>query len=947
MKKVLLAFNLLLASLLVKAGQPTVPVPPTPGVLGVQVERYYIMNAADSIWAATSASSNVTNAPVAPRVGTTTYRIYVKLAPGYSLLNVFGEVGNPLVLGTSTHFFNTDDGNYNPNYSSALLYKKGLGAVDSWVTFGAATSDGHYGILKADQTGTVALTSNQTGLLRHNNPAAGAALTQDDGINSTTGATAAPGLIGITTNQMGIFKDGTYYDSTQTLTTTSGSYYVLGGVVGLASDSNKILIGQFTTDGQFTYKLNLVVKNYNTSASANYVSTNATGSEILMPALAGTIGGPVGTTTVAVTSPAPKSIFATGDTVTFTSNASETPGGIVSVQYYVNGVAVGTALKTAPYTFKWKGVSGKDTVTAVATDVNGTQTASAGVPFVVATTYAPKVAVTAPVQSATLIVGDYITLSAIASDTVQTVASVQFYVNGNAVGSPVTTAPYSVSWTAQLGTDTITAIATSSLNVKTTSAKVIVNVIPDTPPTVIVTDPQNNASILNGTQITVSATANTNVQGGSISKVEFFANHQSIGTVTKAPYSLSWIVATGKDTITAIATDNRNVNGYSDTVVVTGTLPVAPLVTVVAPLSSETIINGDNITLTATASDPNQGGSITNVNFYVNGQLIGNTSTSPYSVTWASTSGTDTIVAQATNNFNIVGTSAMVIVQVKNNVPPTSVITAPGNNITYVLGDNVNISSTAASSDTLGSIVNVVYVVNGQPVGSSSKAPFHFTWKSNQLGTDTITAVAIDNRGSQTTSTYIIVNVVNEVPPTVAITAPANNSVLQVNNQIAITVATADADTNGVVTTVAYFANGVLIGTATQAPFNFNWTPVNIGTDTLTAIATDNRSGKTTSSKVVVTVDNSNGIAAIGANKENTIYPNPTNGQLNILFGRNTQSTVYTVYNLTGVAMLNKNLESVIAGQLEVIDLSHLPAGVYFLELIQDGARKTNRIVKN
>ena len=45
--------------------------------------------------------------------------------------------------------------------------------------------------------------------------------------------------------------------------------------------------------------------------------------------------------------------------------------------------------------------------------------------------------------------------------------------------------------------------------------------------------------------------------------------------------------------------------------------------------------------------------------------------------------------------------------------------------------------------------------------------------------------------------------------------------------------------------------------------------------------------------------------------------------------------------------MLNKNLESVIAGQLEVIDLSHLPAGVYFLELIQDGARKTNRIVKN
>ena len=146
MKKILLALNLLLVAFFVKAGTPSTPV--TPGVLGVQVERYYITNAADSIWAATNGASNVTNDPVAPTVGTTAYRIYIKLAKGYSLLNVFGEATNPLVLKTSTHFFNTDDGNSTPNYTSAALYKKGLGAIDSWLTFGAATSDGHLNMTK-------------------------------------------------------------------------------------------------------------------------------------------------------------------------------------------------------------------------------------------------------------------------------------------------------------------------------------------------------------------------------------------------------------------------------------------------------------------------------------------------------------------------------------------------------------------------------------------------------------------------------------------------------------------------------------------------------------------------------------------------------------------------------------------------------------------------------
>ena len=946
MKKILLALNLLLVAFFVKAGTPSTPV--TPGVLGVQVERYYITNAADSIWAATNGASNVTNDPVAPTVGTTAYRIYIKLAKGYSLLNVFGEATNPLVLKTSTHFFNTDDGNSTPNYTSAALYKKGLGAIDSWLTFGAATSDGHFGILKHDQTGTVALTSNQTGLLRNNNPAAGPALTQDDGISAVTGANPSPGNLGITATQLGIFKDGTYYDSLQTLNVTSGSYYVLGGDSGLSVDSNKILIGQFTTDGQFTYNLNLLVKNYHTNASATYVSTVAGNGEILLPALAGTIGGPTGTPTVSVLSPAPQAVFPSGDSVTFTAAAAENPGGISAVQYFVNGIAVGTPLVSSPYTFKWKAISGNDTVRAVATDMNGNQVTSTGVPFVVATTYPPKVAVTAPAPAATIIAGDKVTLTAAATDTVQTVASVQFYVNGKAVGSPITQAPYTYSWTSVLGTDTITAVATSSLQIKTTSAKVIVNVIPDTPPTVIITAPAKGAQILNGTQTNLTATALTNVQGGSIASVQFFVNHKSIGTVTSAPYTLPYLVATGSDTITAVATDNRNVQGHSDTVIVIGTLPVAPNVTVTSPRASQTIITGDNVNVTATANDINQGGSITGVTFYVNGVSIGSTATSPYSVSWTATAGVDTIIAQAVNNFNVVGTSQKIIVHVTDDVPPTSVITAPGDNITYVLGDNVAIASTATSTDTLGSIVNVVYYVNGQPVGTSTNSPYHFTWKSNVVGVDTIVAVATDNRGGQTNSAYVLVNVVNEVAPVVAITSPANAAVLQVNNQVTLTVAVSTADTNGTIASVAYYANKTLIGTATQKPFSLNWTPNAMGNDTLTAVATDNRGGKTTSANVVVTISSNNGIANLQGLAPIAVYPNPTEGQVSIVFGQasTNNQNVCIVYNITGQAVANKALHGIVQGQVETLDLSTLPAGVYFLELTIDGNKSVRQLMK-
>lgn len=89
----------------------------------------------------------------------------------------------------------------------------------------------------------------------------------------------------------------------------------------------------------------------------------------------------------------------------------------------------------------------------------------------------PTVSMTAPTAGST--VSGTATLSANASDTGSGVQSVQFKVDGNAVGSPVTSSPYSITWNSASvanGSHTITAVATDVAGNTATSSGVTVTV---------------------------------------------------------------------------------------------------------------------------------------------------------------------------------------------------------------------------------------------------------------------------------------------------------------------------------------------------------------------------------------------------------------------------------------------------------------------------------------
>ncbi|MBL6449627.1 endonuclease [Fulvivirga sp. 29W222] len=88
--------------------------------------------------------------------------------------------------------------------------------------------------------------------------------------------------------------------------------------------------------------------------------------------------------------------------------------------------------------------------------------------------------------------------------------------------------------------------------------------------------------------------------------------------------------------------------------------------------------------------------------------------------------------------------------------------------------------------------------------------------------------------------------------PSVSVTSPANNSTFNEGDVISIAATAADSD--GVVSKVAFYQNGNLLGEDTSEPYTFNWTNATAGTYAITAIATDNENSSATSPIINIVV---------------------------------------------------------------------------------------------
>ena len=133
---------------------------------------------------------------------------------------------------------------------------------------------------------------------------------------------------------------------------------------------------------------------------------------------------------------------------------------------------------------------------------------------------APKISITSPKAKATVVGTQTITVSATDA---QGIASVQYKLDGANLGSAVTAAPYSLSWnttTATNASHSLTAVATNTAKLSTTSAAITVtanNPPPVTPPITSPTTPPVGTSLTGSPKVSFTfddslASTFTNVQ---------------------------------------------------------------------------------------------------------------------------------------------------------------------------------------------------------------------------------------------------------------------------------------------------------------------------------------------------------------------------------------------------------------------------------------------------
>ncbi|MCR6640034.1 MAG: Ig-like domain-containing protein [Sporocytophaga sp.] len=546
---------------------------------------------------------------------------------------------------------------------------------------------------------------------------------------------------------------------------------------------------------------------------------------------------------------------------------------------------------TSPYGTTWNNVAaGTYQIYATVRDNNG-GLGSDTITVTVLPNQNPVVKITAPLNNTVFTAPATINVSATASDADGTISGVTF----SGAGASVTdnASPYTTTWNnVAAGTYKIVAnVRDNNGGVGTDTVTVTVVPAVNQNPVVRISAPLNNAVFTAPATINVTATASD--VDGTISEVTFSGAGVTVTDVT-SPYSITWTnVAVGTYKIVANSRDNNGGVG-TDTVTVTvvPALNQNPVVRISAPLNNAVFTAPATINVSATATDYD--GTISGVTFSGAGVTVTDV-TSPYSITWTNVAvGTYKIVANARDNNGGIGTDTVTVTVVPAlNQNPVVRISAPLNNAVFTAPATINV--TAIASDVDGTISGVTFSGAGVTVTDITN-PYSIIWTNVAAGTYKIVANVRDNDGGVGTDTVTVtvVPAVNQ-NPVVSITSPLNNASFNVPANITITASASDAD--GMITSVAFYNGSLLLGTDNTAPYTFTITGATAGTYDLTAVATDNNGGTTTSSVVTVKVENTlstgiNGPSCLVAGQKYLFVLSPEAPFTNISWWTNAQAII-------------------------------------------------------
>jgi len=162
-------------------------------------------------------------------------------------------------------------------------------------------------------------------------------------------------------------------------------------------------------------------------------------------------------------------------------------------------------------------------------------------------------------------------------------------------------------------------------------------------------------------------------------------------------------------------------------VMVTSTGNVIPTVSLTSPVNNSTFVEGNEITLSANASDYD--GTVSKVEFYQGSTLITSITSAPYTATWKPAAGNYAITAVATDNQGAVSTSQVANISISASKICTTTSTAASQG-SFTTGYK-------CTYETIGTNVTITFELLDAKTGVSA-----YLWKESPFGETTMTNVS-------------------------------------------------------------------------------------------------------------------------------------------------------------------------------------------------------------
>ncbi|MBQ4836144.1 MULTISPECIES: Ig-like domain-containing protein [Pseudoalteromonas] len=430
---------------------------------------------------------------------------------------------------------------------------------------------------------------------------------------------------------------------------------------------------------------------------------------------------------VTLVTPAQGSVFTLNDSVVLSADAADIDGAVGQVEFFVDDVSVGFD-NQAPYQVTWSAQLGPHVVSAVATDDQGavSQASSATIEVTDGTINTPPaIELTSPGNNNQFTLGDTVSIKATATDQDGSISGASISINNLEVA---TFANGNISYNWVSDTTGQVQIKISAVDDKNASSNASVNIniassnqggckglksylagqtyqtgelvshnnrkyrcdvggwcssnaqwayepgagqhwqdawsdlgICAIAPEIRFVSPEPNSTLLQGQSSEVSIVATD--ADGTVAQLELYADQTLLGSFTSGTGSVNWQPVTlGAVTLSASATDNEgNVSTEQIQVNITDKPVVVDLT---SPTAGTQYTLGDSVNIKAQAQALT--GTVSSVEFYANGTLLGSDTTSPYS--WVYTPavlGTQTLTAvakdSAGNQASSAGTTINVI----------------------------------------------------------------------------------------------------------------------------------------------------------------------------------------------------------------------------------------------------------------------------------------------